>query len=346
MLEPKFQFSMKVINELTTIERLYGKINAEPLIPSLSLKLLESNQILATHHSTRIEGNPLTPLEVTNIILSDRIPTTRSETEVKNYFTALNKLAVKANKREPVTVELTLEFHHEIMRGLLLKDLGVVRNGPVFVGHKTPTEVVIKHAPPFHTKKDITYALQELFDWLGAANDLHPIIKAGILHHQFAYIHPFFDGNGRMARLLTAYYLLLNQYEVVKYFILDDYYDIDRIQYSDALHSGDFGDKTKWLEYFLEGIAYSLQAAIARIREFKHVELEDLEGEKRVLVTPRQEQVLQIVIDKKAIKTSDIVDALQVTRQQAHQLLASLVKKELLTKYGSTKTSYYKLSST
>ncbi|MCL5432989.1 MAG: Fic family protein, partial [Patescibacteria group bacterium] len=194
-----------------------------------------------------------------------------------------------------------------------------------------------------HTKAEIEKALQELYGWLETQDDLHPLIKASILHHQFAYIHPFFDGNGRLARALTAYYLLLKQYEVVKFFILDDYYDIDRQLYSDTLHTADNGDNTKWIGYFLEGIAYSLQSALAKIKDLKTSNLEDLTGEKRVLVSNREEDVLRIIIEKKAIKSSDIVEALSVTRQQAHSLLSSLVKKGLLEKYGITKTSYYKL---
>jgi len=157
------------------------------------------------------------------------------------------------------------------------------------------------------------------------------------------YIHPFFDGNGRLTRALTSFYLMLKNYEVTKYFILDDFYDIDRQLYSDTLHLADKGDETRWLEYFLDGIANSLQGAIARINELKNSKFEEVTGEKRVLVTTREEEVLQIVIEKKAVKTTDIQEHLEVTRQQAHSLLASLVKKGILQKFGKTKTSYYKL---
>ena len=224
------------------------------------------------------------------------------------------------------------------------KDIGEFRDGGVFVGHRTPTEIVVKHNPPFHTRKEIEAALKELFDWLMTEDQTHPLIKAGIMHHQFVYIHPFFDGNGRLARILTSYYLLLKHYEVAKFFIIDDYYDIDRQLYSDTLHLADKGTETQWIEYFLEGIANSLQAAIGRINELKTVNMDELTGEKRVLVTAREEEVLQIVIEKKAIKTSDITESLEVTRQQSHSLLASLVKKGILQKFGKTKTSYYKLA--
>lgn len=344
MFEPKFNYTPQIVNNLALIERLYGQLLGEKLIPSLALKLAEENQILATHYSTSIEGNPLSTRDVTNIVLGDQIPTTKSEKEVKNYFAVLNRVAVLAKKYTPITTEFTRKLHHELMQGIGEKDLGQFRNGPVFVGHKTKVEVVIKHNPPFHTKKEIEQALSNVYDWLPKTDQLHPLIKAGILHHEFAYLHPFFDGNGRLARILTSYYLMLRQYEVTKYFILDDYYDIDRQLYSDTLHSADKGDKTKWLEYFLEGIANSLQAAFARVNELKKTALENITGEKRVLVTNREEEVLQIVIDKKAIKSSDIQDLLEVTRQQAHNLLSSLVKKGLLQKFGKTKTSYYMLA--
>lgn len=343
MFKPYFTLNFRILNILATIERLYGKLQGEKLIPSLSLQLSQENQILATHYSTSIEGNPLSPQDVTNVVLGDQVPTTKSEKEVKNYFEIITQLPGLARERTPITVAFIEKLHKMLMKGIEKEDLGKVRNGPVFVGHKTEQEIVVKHNPPYHTADEIKKALNEILEWLQEEKDLHPLLKAAIFHHQFAYIHPFFDGNGRLARILTTYLLLREQYEVSKFFILDDYYDIDRHLYSDVLHSADTGDKTSWIEYFLEGIASSLQGALARIDELKRQQLDRIEGEKRVLVTPREEEVLQIIINKKAIKTSDIEEAFAVTRQQAHALLASLVTKKLLKKYGSTKMSYYKL---
>lgn len=343
MFSPKFELNFRIINELTKIERLYGQILGEKLIPSLSLRLSEENLILATHYSTSIEGNPLSPMEVTNIILGDQIPVTKSEKEVRNYFAVLNVLPPYVHKKTPISIEFTEMLHAELLKDIEKKDVGKIRDGGVFVGHQTAGEIVVKHAPPFHTEKEIKEALNELYTWAHSPSDYPPLLRAGIFHHQFAYIHPFYDGNGRLARILTAYYLWLHNYEVTKYFILDDFYDFDRPLYSDSLHTADKGDLTSWIEYFLEGISYSLESSLHRIQDLRKDTLENVTGEKRVLVTSREEEVLQIIIQKKAIKTSDIEEALEVTRQQAHSLLASLVKKGLLTKYGITKTSYYKL---
>lgn len=342
-MDAKFQFTPAIVNTLGAIERLYGSLLEQGLAPSLALQLSQENQILATHHSTSIEGNPLTPRDVTNIILGAQIPTTKSEREVKNYFNALNKIRMSAKKNQPITVEFTQEIHETLMQKLLTHGLGKLRNAEVFVGHRDQGEIVVKHSPPFHKVREIETALSDLYKWTNESEETHPLIRAGILHHQFAYIHPFFDGNGRLARILTSYFLILKKYDVGRFFILDDYYDIDREQYSDMLHSADKGNETKWLEYFLEGIAHSLQGSLARINKLKQQNLDNITGEKRVLVTSREEEVIQIVIDKKAVKTNDISEELEVTRQQAHALLASLVKKGILKKFGKTKTSYYQL---
>lgn len=345
MFEPKFSFTGTIVNNLGKIERLYGSLLEQDLIPSLALQLSQENQILATHHSTSIEGNPLSPRDVTNIVLGAQIPTTKSEREVKNYFSVLNRINVFAKSKRPISIDLTLELHEELMKGLLTHGVGKFRGGEVFVGHRTAQEIVVKHNPPFHTAREIEKHLNEVFDWINTNEEIHPLIRAAVLHHQFAYIHPFFDGNGRLARILTSYFLILKNYDVVKFFILDDYYDIDRDEYSNMLHSADGGDETRWMEYFLGGIGHSLQAAVSRVMKLKENAVDMITGEKRVLVTSREEDVIQIVIDKKAIKTSDVVETLSVTRQQAHALLASLVKKGILRKFGITKTSYYKLAS-
>lgn len=343
MYAPKFSFTPTLINHLGQIERLYGQLEAEKLIPSLSLKLSQENKILATHYSTSIEGNPLSPREVTNILLDDSIPTTKSELEVKNYFNALNYVSVMAAEDKPVSTQLTQEIHKRVMREIDIKRPGQFRTTGVIVGHRNMSGLVIKHNPPAHTVEGIRKRLEELFNYLKLSSLISPMIQAGILHHEVAYIHPFYDGNGRVTRLLTAYYLLLNRYEVTKFFILDDYYDLDRIEYSDKLHSADKGDKTAWLEYFLEGIAHSLKAALERIHDLTERHIESIKGDKRVLVSHREEDVLQIVVELKKIKTQDVVKRLQVSRQQAQSLLHNLVEKGILERVGITKSSYYQL---
>lgn len=341
-----FKFTPRLVNLLIDAQSLYGRLESQARIPSLALRLIQENQVLATHFSTSIEGNPLTQIEVTNIILDDKVPTTKSEKEVKDYFEVLNRISVLAREKKPLTLELTLSLHKDLMRDLQIKGTGKLRDEGVFVGYRDVAGAVhAKHNPPAHTAKEIEKLLTKLYEDVLSDNENHPLVVAGILHHGFVHIHPFVDGNGRLGRILTAYYLLLNGYEVTKYFILDDFYDINRLEYSDMLHSADLNDKTKWLTYFLEGINYSLQAAIKRVEDMQGEEIDAVTGTKRVLVSKKEEEVIQLLLDKKVLKAQDLVAMFDVTRQRAGYLLNSLVKKGIVKKQGKTKSSYYELAS-
>src|SRR5476651_648215 len=173
MYTPFFSLNLKMLNSIGTIERLYGQLYSEKLIPSLSLRLFQENQILATHYSTSIEGNPLSPQDVTNVILGDQVPTTKSEREVKNYFHILTSLSSLARAHTSITVELTEKFHYELMDGLDDRIKGHIRNGPVFVGHKAGEELVVKHNPPFHDEAEIKAALGELYTWVKEDQQVH-----------------------------------------------------------------------------------------------------------------------------------------------------------------------------
>jgi Fic family protein len=207
----------------------------------------------------------------------------------------------------------------------------------VIIGARDVTgRVRIQHEPPFHQRGEIQSGINELFDWLSKA-DVPVPLKAGIWHHQFVYIHPFVDGNGRTCRLLIALIFLKGNYAINKYFVLDDYYDIDRTQYSDKLHTADFGDKTVWLEYFTDGVKYSLQEALGKTKN----SLSSLTISNQP--TPREKEVLEMFKDYLEVNSAIVLKRLNVTRQQAHKLLQSLVEQGLVEKHGSTKPSYYVL---
>lgn len=349
MFNPRYTITPELLDSLTKVERLYGQIEAEDLVPSVALRLQKENIVLATHHSTSIEGNPLSPTEVTNVILGDKVPTSKAEGEVKDYFDALMQLSEFERQEREISIELVKGLHAFVMRSSGDDRLGELRDGKVVVGHRELVEgaatIKVKHDPPAHSREEIRELLEELIEWTKADKRIAPILKAGIFHHWFVYIHPFYDGNGRVTRLLTSYLLMRAGYEVTRYFILDDYYDIDRFEYSDMLHSADDGDHTQWLEYFTGGLVHSLRASIAKIRDYKKEKLEDIKGERRALVTKREEDVLRIVMDLRTVRSSDISERLNVSRQQAYRLLNSLVEKDILKKHGKTKSTYYELRS-
>jgi Fic family protein len=336
MFTPKFTLSPKLFMEIAQIERLYGQIEALKIPQSLELNLQRDNMVQSSYASNKIEGNPLTLPEVTNLLLDDRVPTNRSEKEVVNYFEILKTLPQYV--KQDFSLDLVKEFNKRLLDGVD-ESAGRIRNVKVVIGkyreEKGEVSLRVKHDPPFHTAPEISASLEELLDWLNHEEEFHGAIRAGLFHHQFVYIHPFEDGNGRVCRLLTALIFMKASFQINRYFILDDYYDIDRHQYSDALHSADEGDASAWLKYFSEGVKYSMQSALSRLE----TAMKTLPISRRP--TPKEQNVLELLQQRQEVTSTDIAEQLGVTRQQSHNLLRGLVEKGLVGRKGTTKSSYY-----
>ena len=216
MFVPKYKLTEKLLINLTEIERLYGQIETLRLPRELQLNLERNNLTQSTYISNSIEGNPLSQVEVTNLLLGDRVPVNRDEKEVKNYFEILKNLT-SLNKAK-ITPETVLEIHQKLMKGIKDEIAGQIRDSRVIIGSRNKIgEIQIQHEPPSHNKEEILLMLDNLFEWLSSSNIPIPL-KAGIWHHQFVYIHPFVDGNGRTCRLLTALIFLRENYLINKYF--------------------------------------------------------------------------------------------------------------------------------
>ena len=338
MFNPKYKLDTNLFQIINKCERFYGQLESLKIPEEIELNLERDTRIRSSYISNSMEGNPLSLPEVTNLLLDDRVPTNRDEKEIVNYFNILKSLDSYTHGQ--LTLQKVLQIHKNLMSGVNNEIAGEVRNKPIIVGkykeEDGKVKLDIKHNPPSHKKDELEKMLKELIEWTNKS-DLPPILKAGIFHHQFVYIHPFEDGNGRTCRLLTALLMVKDGYQINKYFVLDDYYDVDRKEYSDALHTADSGEKSKWLEYFSLGCKYSLQSALSRVKN----SLNTLKVSERP--TKREKEVFELVQERVELTAPELAAILNISRQQAHSLLKGLVAKGLLAKEGNTKASYYKL---
>ncbi|MFC1615790.1 Fic family protein [Patescibacteria group bacterium] len=338
MFNPNFKLDTNLFQIINECERFYGQLESLKIPRKIELNLERDTKIKSSYISNSMEGNPLSLPEVTNLLLDDRVPTNRDEKEIVNYFNILKTLDEYNDGQ--LNLQKVLQIHKDLMSGVSDKIAGKVRNKPIIVGKYKEEEgkvkLDIKHNPPSHKKEELEKLLKELIKWANDS-DLPAILKTGIFHHEFVYIHPFEDGNGRTCRLLTALLLIKEEYQINKYFVLDDYYDVDRKAYSDALHTADKGDKSKWLEYFSQGCKYSLQTALSRVKN----SINTLKVSERP--TKREKEVFELIQERKEITAAEVAKILDISRQQAHNLLKGLVEKGLVAKEGSTKASYYKL---
>jgi len=293
--------------------------------------LQKDSRIRNVHASTAIEGNPLT-LEQVRAIEEGRTLAAadeRSQREVLNYFAGLRYIE-KNTKKRLLRHEDIFRLHRILADGVMDQgSAGRYRDIAVRVGNYFPP-------PP----ADVSGLMMELLEWWNkGSGKVSPVISSAIVHHRFESIHPFADGNGRTGRALSLWELYRRGFDTHHVFSVDEFYWEDRPRYYAALdavrRAGD--DMTSWLEYSAEGLKYTLEQVWMRIHAFQPAE-----GKKLVL-RPKQEQLLRLLRDHASMSPSEIWKAMNVSRQGAMDLLNPLIEAGLVEKIGGKKTGRYAL---
>lgn len=211
--------------------------------------------------SSQIEGAATTRKVAKKMLTSNRRPVTKDELMILNNYTAME--GVKRHSKEDLTPELILEMHRTIVSGTLREGAeweGRFRESDDIVVGDPLDEDKVYHRPPGHDM------VPELIDQLCRfANDnaqpyIHPVIKAIILHYMIGYVHPFVDGNGRLARSLFYWYCIKNDYWIFEYTSISSVIKKSQSKYSYAYQftESDGNDLTYFIKFNLECIRRSV----------------------------------------------------------------------------------------
>jgi Fic family protein len=218
----------------------------------------------------------------------------------------------------------------------------VYRKKYVVVGNRFTGQV--NFYPP---ENDLVPALmQEYVQWLNSsvALELDAVIEAGIAHYEFVRVHPFVDGNGRAARVLAALLLYLRGFDTKRFFSLDDYYDTDRKAYYAALGTVDkeVRDVTKWLEYFVEGVAVSIEAVKERVIRLSSERLR-ARTKGQIALTEKQMKIVEFINLNGKIANKDIRAMFKIAPQTAHKEMAKLLELGVIISEGKGRSLSYRL---
>ena len=217
--------------------------------------------------SSQLEGAHTSRKAAKKIILEGRKPMNRSEQMIVNNYKAM-RLIEDELKIQKITEEILFSLHRILTANTLGEsEIGRYRKDEdeIIVGgdgsrgeiyHIPPKEDFVKK----EIKRFIAYANSELRD----GSFVHPVIKAVILHFWFGYLHPFIDGNGRMARALFYWYLLRERYWAFGYLPLSKIIKNSPGQYRDAYIYTEQDDND--LTYFID---YNIRKIIQAMREFE-----------------------------------------------------------------------------
>jgi len=310
-------------------ERILTATIQVPWIPALQ----KDTRIRNAHSSTAIEGNPLTLEQVRAIEEGREIPATaqRPRREVANYFAGL-RFVEKNAQRHVITHAEVLKLHR-IMAGEVMDQgmAGQYRTIRVRVGSYV--------APP---PDRVRLMMSDLLEWWNKdAPKISPILSSAIVHHRFETIHPFADGNGRAGRMLSLWELYRRGCDNHHIFSIDEFYWEDRPRYYDELEKvqQQNGDLTNWIEYSAAGLRLTLERVWSRLQK-----LTARSGKAKLVLRPKQEQLLHLLRERKALTPREIWDGIGISKQGALDLLRPLIKAGLVRRIGTKKTGRYVLS--
>lgn len=253
--KPPFTITNKILRLVSSISE---KTEKATLIINLETRphLRRNNRIKSIHSSLKIEANSLTLNQVRDVINGKVVLGEKKEMqEVKNAYEAYDRI----EQINPYDINDLKKFHG-IMTRYLVEESGEFRKGEegVFSGNEC-----IFMAPP---AKFVPQLMSQLFGWMNEMKDeIHPLVMGCIFHYEFVFIHPFSDGNGRMARLwhsailykwkpIFAYVPIESQIEKFQ----EDYYDVI------AKCHGQ-GVSTSFIEFMLARIDAILDEVVSQI---------------------------------------------------------------------------------
>ena len=188
---PPFEITNTMLSLVSSISEKIGNLDYQNNLQSKP-HLRHNNKIRSIHSSLRIEANSLTLGQVRDVIDGHLVLGEQKEIqEVQNAYAAYEKIS----NINPYSLQ-DLNAMHAVMTKYLVAESGVFRSGEegVFNGDEC-----IFMAPPAQFVPEL---MAQLFDWMNREkNRIHPLILSAVFHYEFVFIHPYSDGNGRMARL-------------------------------------------------------------------------------------------------------------------------------------------------
>ena len=254
---PPFTITNTMLDCVASISEKIGNMSA---LKNLEAKphLRKNNRIRSIYSSLRIEANSLSIGQVRDVISGQLVLGEQKEIqEVKNAYEAYAQISVI----NPYDIE-ELKRIHAIMTKYLVDESGCFRHGEegVFNG-----EQCIFMALPARL---VPQLIDELFAWMNRVQgEVHLLILASVFHYEFVFIHPFSDGNGRMARLWHT--CLLSKWKsVFQYIPIESQIEKFQDEYYNAIAKCHInGDSNVFIEFMLKQIDKILEEILLRADE-------------------------------------------------------------------------------
>lgn len=352
MLENKLHFpfdaTQRILKKIAHIDQFKGKWEIIEQKENIYLRELRHiATIQSVGSSTRIEGVLLTDDEVKHLLENTTITTfeTRDEQEVAGYYDVLEFLL--DNIQEIPLSENVVQQLHGMLLKYVTKDTrhrGKYKALPNTITAQYPngtTRIIFTPTPPYLVKAE----MERLMNWTHdafASSQLHPLLIIGLFVYEFLSIHPFQDGNGRLARLMTTMLLLQHDYQFVQYISFEhiieeqkkDYYEVlMACQYQRTHDTHEVIDR--WIEFFLDCLLMLIQRLDQKYAHYQEI---------GVYLNIRQKRILEVIQVSQPVKMSDIHAVLQdIPLNTLKKDVKYLVEQHRVKKVGKNRGTIYLL---
>ena len=349
MYSPRYQISNKILKNIGVIEASKEVIENAPLVPTYE-KQFQSDAIARTiHHGTHIEGNELNLLQTKKILEGQEVyGRPRDIQEVINYRNVMTLLDELVFKKGELNTEILLDIHKATVDKIIPNEkIGVLRTTQVIIKEEGTDKIVLK-PPPF---VEIPYLLEDFFNWLNAdaSKEIHPVLRAAIAHYVLVAIHPFVEGNGRTVRAFTQLLLMKEEFDIKRFFSLEENFDSDLASYYEALFLVDkeaqnivARDLTPWIEYFTGVVAVEMSKIKEKVRKLSLDTRMKVKFGEQIALSERQMRLMEYISDQGGAPMMDLKKLIpMVSEDTILRDLKGLQDKGIIRKEGSTKSARY-----
>lgn len=353
MFSPNFKLTAQATKALMSIEADRQAVDGLPIDVAMLASLRETARLVATHYSTLIEGNRLTQIQVREVLKGAQFPgRERDEREVRHYYRAVEYVEQLAGKPGKMTEKDIRTIHGLAFNGKV--HATAYRDGQNIIRDSRSGTTI--YMPPEAT--DVPQLMKDLLGWINEQllrqNWPVPIIAA-IAHYQFATIHPYYDGNGRTARLLTTLILHKSGYGLKGIYSLDEYYARNLQGYYKALTVGPShnyyrgraeADITGFVDYFCLGMAEAFASVRTQATKAATRGARDASPTLRAL-EPRERKLLELFRAQQTATAADIARHLALSPRSLPPVIKQWIERGfLIVHQPSRKSRSYRLSPT
>ena len=278
------------------------------------IRLRKRNRVRSIQSSLQIEANSLTVEQVTALFEGKRVMgPSKDIREVDNAIRAYDLIS----QLDPYSVKDLLRLHGIMMAGLT-EQSGMFRTVGVNVVNSKTGEVIHYAPNPDYVPRFVG----ELMEWAASADD-HPLIVSCVFHHEFDFIHPFTDGNGRTGRLWQT--LILSKWDSIFEWIPVESKIRDRQSeyYRCIQKATDDNDASIFIDFMLEAIR---DALVKMVNENN---------------SGYEQKILQLIADGDYTNANEVADRLGVSEKTVRRAISSLKEKRLIERDGSDKNGIW-----